>query len=571
MVELANHYDTIIVGGGSAGCVLANRLSARPNWRVLLIEAGPDTPPDRVPPEIMDGFPMPLFHGGRYIWPQLMVSTTSSIRNAPGGPPMRLYEQGRVLGGGSSINVMAANRGLPRDYDEWVSLGAAGWGWQDVLPYFKKLERDQDFDGPLHGHDGPIPVQRVFPENWPGFGKAVAKAYEDLGYKNIQDQNGVFEDGYFPTAASNLYDRRFSVAMTYLTAVVRRRPNLQILTNTQVQKILFDGRRVTGVAIASTGGASVTVPAGEVILSAGALHSPSFLLRAGIGPAGELSAMGIPVLLDKRGIGRNLHEHPGLPFCTFVARPARSTSGWHRQTMMSLRFSSQVPDTPPSDMYVGTSIRAAWHGIGARLGLLFLWINKPYSAGQMRLASPDPSKHPIVEFNMLADNRDFARLVSGVGFIHKVLQHPTVARVSSNGFPAVYSPRVRQLSMVNARNRLLTDGIGRLLDGPEPLRRMLLERVITTGATLDALMRDPNALEEHVRTNVVGLWHASGTCRMGPEQDPEAVVDTSGRVHGIGNLRVADASVMPTLPTANTNIPTVMLAEKIADAILTAG
>ena len=568
MVELASHYDTIIVGGGSAGCVLANRLSARPDHRVLLIEAGPDTPPDRVPAEIMDGFPMPLFYGPRYIWPQLMVSTTAFGHNAPGGPPLRLYEQGRVLGGGSSINVMAANRGLPRDYDEWASLGASGWGWNDVLPYFKKLERDQDFDGPLHGQDGPIPVQRIFQENWPKFGRQVAKAYEELGFKNIQDQNGVFDDGYFPTAASNLYDRRFSVAMTYLTGVVRRRPNLQILTGTPVQKITFEGRRATGVSIASAGGASITLQAGEVILSAGALHSPSFLLRAGIGPASELSAMGIPVLLDKPGVGRNLHEHPGLPFCAYVAPSARATSGWRRQTMLSLRYSSGVPDTPQGDMYIGTSIRAAWHGIGARLGLLFFWINKPYSAGQMRLASPDPAEHPKVEFNMLSDGRDFARMVHGIQFIHKVLQHPAVASVASDGFPAAYSPRVRTLSMVNAKNRLLTDAIGRLLDGPEKLRKMLLEKAIAAAGMLDAMVRDQSALEEHVRKNVVGLWHASGTCRIGREDDPESVVDTGGRVIGIGNLRVVDASLMPTLPTANTNIPTVMIAEKIADAII---
>jgi 5-(hydroxymethyl)furfural/furfural oxidase len=267
-------------------------------------------------------------------------------------------------------------------------------------------------------------------------------------------------------------------------------------------------------------------------------------------------------------VGRNLHEHPGLPFCTYVSAAARATSGWRRQTMLSLRYSSGVPDTPQGDMYIGASIRAAWHGIGARLGLLFFWINKPYSAGRMRLASPDPAKHPIVEFNMLADHRDFARMENGIRFIHKVLQHPAVAAVASHGFPAAYSARVRQLSMVNARNRVLADCVGRLLDGPEKVRRAVLERLIMAAGTLDTLIADRDAMEEHIRRNTVGLWHASGTCRMGREDDPDSVVDPQGRVIGIGNLRVVDASLMPTLPTANTTIPTVMVAEKMADAIL---
>ena len=185
------HYDDVIVGGGSAGCVLANRLSADGQRRVLVIEAGMDTPPEATPPEILDSYPMTLFFGDTYIWPGL---SAAAGRNAEGRPVVRGYEQGRVMGGGSSINVQSANRGLPRDYDEWRDLGARGWGWADVLPYFLKLETDLDFDGPLHGRSGPIPIRRIAREAMPQFGKAVGEALSATGLPFRKDQNAEFED-----------------------------------------------------------------------------------------------------------------------------------------------------------------------------------------------------------------------------------------------------------------------------------------------------------------------------------------------------------------------------------------
>src|SRR5215207_2312990 len=207
-------YDTIIVGGGSAGSVMAHRLSARSASKILLCEAGQDTPPGNEPPEIRDSYSGTAYFDPRFHWTELKVTTQIVSHNNPqeAYPPLRKYEQARVLGGGSSINGQMANRGAPTDYNEWEARGADGWGWNDVLPYFRKVERDMDFDGPWHGREGRIPVRRIFPDLWPDHAKAVGKAFEQAGYKFIQDQNAEWEDGYFPITISNAYERRVSAA-----------------------------------------------------------------------------------------------------------------------------------------------------------------------------------------------------------------------------------------------------------------------------------------------------------------------------------------------------------------------
>jgi 5-(hydroxymethyl)furfural/furfural oxidase len=206
-------YDTIIVGGGSAGSVLANRLSARSGQTVLLCEAGQDITEDNVPPEIADSYPGIAYFDPRFHWTELKVRTQPVSHNDPTNlPPLRKYEQARVLGGGSSINGQLANRGAPTDYDEWESRGAAGWGWDDVLPYFRKVEHDLDYDGPLHGKGGPMAIRRIPREHWCPHAVATAAAFEHAGSKYLPDQNGVFEDGYFPITISNQEERRVSAA-----------------------------------------------------------------------------------------------------------------------------------------------------------------------------------------------------------------------------------------------------------------------------------------------------------------------------------------------------------------------
>ncbi|HEX3992597.1 MAG TPA: GMC family oxidoreductase, partial [Acetobacteraceae bacterium] len=275
-------FDIIIVGGGSAGTVLANRLSARSQNKVLLLEAGQDTPHGKVPEEVLDSYPGTASRNPNYLWDKLKVSTQAISHNDPPvrPPPLHPYEQARILGGGSSINGQLANRGAPTDYDEWASRGATGWDWNSVLPYFRKIERDMDFDGPWHGSEGRIPIRRIFPDLWPEHAKAVGKAFEAAGYRFLRDQNAEWEDGYFPVAISNAYERRVSAAIGYLDPATRMRENLTISTDTQVSELIFDGQRCVGVK-AVVAGQQQEFRGNEIILSCGAIHSPAHLMRAG--------------------------------------------------------------------------------------------------------------------------------------------------------------------------------------------------------------------------------------------------------------------------------------------------
>jgi 5-(hydroxymethyl)furfural/furfural oxidase len=553
--------DYLILGGGSAGCALAARLSEQAGKQVCLIEAGRDIGPGNLPPAVRSRYPGRAYLDSRNLWPRLtaLMGRQSSERR---------YEQARILGGGSAINALMTNRGAPADYDEWQRLGAEGWNWANCLPYFRKLETDTDFTGDLHGQDGPVRIRRTPDAFLSPFVKAVMKVLGTRGLPRKADQNGAWEDGVYVGAIGvSEQGERIPTSVCYLTEAVRQRINLTLRTECQVDRVLFANGRAVGARIIDQQGQVTDVSAREVIVCAGAIHTPAVLLRSGVGPAQDLEALGIEVVADRPGVGGNLMEHPSIAVSALLNKAGRTAFREEHHEQAIVRFSSGVADTVPGDMHGAILSRSGWHSIGYRLGTIFFWVNKSYSRGRVRLVSRDPLQAPDVRFNMLSDPRDLARLKQALKFGAATLCAAELATERSVVFPSSYSPRVAKVALPGLANGVLRGLLSGLLDIAGPLRSALIHGLVTQGVQLERLIADDAALTDFVRLNVGGTWHPSGTCRMGRSDDPAAVTLADGRVIGVSGLRVCDASLMPAIPCANTNVPTLMITERIADFI----
>lgn len=542
-------YDVVIVGGGSAGCTLAARLSEASHLRILLIEAGDDVGPDRRPEDIADIFPR-AYANPRYFWPSLKASTLPEAA-------LEGYSQARILGGGSNVMGMWAVRGLPDDYDGWQRLGADGWGYADVLPYFRQLETDADFTGDAHGREGPVPIRRVPMAGWPGFNRAAAEALARQGLAFREDLNADARDGIYPLPLSIDEDGRVSAESAYLTLAARRRGNLEIRANTEVTSLLWEGTRARGVAVRRSDGSHEKIAAREVVVAAGAIHSPALLLRSGVGNAPDLVAQQIPVVAGLAEVGRNLQNHVFVHFGMFLKAPARQNPGDRYYAMTCARLSSGLAGCPAGDLLLSVIARAGAHDPGNRIGTLGAHLYAPTSRGSVELGADGA---PVVRFNALSTPEDRSRTVQIARKAWALINDPAMAGLISEPFLMPPKPPVKLLNQPGWRSRLISSGLNLLSELPSPIRRATLAQVLGR----DRLLKIDMAADEFealVLRSVTPMFHPVGTCAIGK------VVDKEARVFGTRGLRVVDASIMPAVPRANTNIPTIMVAERCAQLI----
>lgn len=553
--------DFLIVGGGTAGSVLASRLSEDGVTRVLLVEAGQDTPPDATPPDIADTFPSSSLNRG-YFWPELKAERVI-------GEARRPYPQARVMGGGSSVMGMWALRGLPSDFDGWAEGGAQGWAWSDVVKFYRQVENDPAGRRETNSF-GPMPITRVPQQDWPAFAQAMHRVATQRGHRAVDDINEDGGEGVFPMPLSQGNGVRASSPHCYLTAAVRRRANLAMMAGTRVSMLNVESGRVTGVTL-EQGGQMRTVNARQVILSAGAIHSPAMLLRSGIGAAEDLQRLSIAVKADRPGVGANLQNHPYLHFAVTIPPDLRLAAELHQFGLVGLRHSSNTGDAPSGDLLAFAVGRVSPRPFGAALGMLGSALYKPYSRGRVTLDNPDVRVLPRIDFRLLSDPRDAPRFIQAARLAESLLRDPALTETYEDAFilPPILS--LHQFNQPGLKGALFGMAANVALNAPPAIKRRLLERVISPGRWIGNRQRQLPVTDAEIIGAAAPMGHPTSTCSIGSRDAPMAVVDSHCHVYGVENLRVIDASIMPSVPSANTNLPTTMVAEKMAQAIRASG